>query len=243
MKIAQTSKLVISLLLISLISACSLRKPHKETFNEKQLKQQEERMAAGQAAMPEMNNDPTGDPIQASLWAKSIGSPYIIRNQKAQKVGDLLNIQIVENATASTKAKTDAKREGSVSISGSLSAGQGSSDQMGTLTAQTGNKNDFKGEGQTDRSGRFETTVQAVVENVLPNGTLFVRGHKALTINNEDQEVEISGFVRPDDIRINNTIVSTLMADAQIRYIGEGMVSDKQKAGWGARLIDAVWPF
>lgn len=225
------------------LAACSTHKPHRETFNEKLLKEQQVRVLRGESPLPQENNEVSGDPIQASLWAKSVGSPYIIRNQKAQKVGDLLTIMIDETATASTQAKTDAKKEGSIDISGTLSAGQGSSDQMGTLAAKSGHKNDFKGEGKTDRSGKFQTTVQAVVENVLPNGTLFVRGHKVLTINNEDQEIEVSGFVRPDDIRINNTVVSTVMADAEIRYIGDGIVSDKQKAGWGARLLDAVWPF
>jgi flagellar L-ring protein precursor FlgH len=225
------------------LSACSLYKPHKATFNEIQLKQQEERVKKGQSAIPEETAEMSSDPAQSSLWAKAAGSPYIIRNQKAQKVGDLLTISIDETATASTKAKTDTKKQSSLSMTGSLSAGQGASSQLGSLEAKAGNQNDFKGEGTTDRSGKFQTTVQAVVENVLPNGTLFVRGHKAITINKEDQEVEISGFVRPDDIRINNTVDSKVLADAEIRYIGEGMVSDKQQAGWGARLIDAIWPW
>jgi flagellar L-ring protein precursor FlgH len=224
-------------------SACSMYKPRKETYNELQLKQQEERVKNGQSAVPEMSNEVSSDPAHSSLWAKAAGSPYIIRNQKAQKVGDLLTIVVNEESSATTKAKTDSKKQSTIAVNGTASAGQGASSQIGTLGLTGSHQNDFKGEGTTDRSGKFETTVQAVVENVLPNGTLFVRGHKAITINAEDQEVEISGFVRPDDIRINNTVVSTMIADAQIRYIGEGSVGDKQHAGWGARLLDAVWPW
>lgn len=229
--------------LIAFSIGCSMVKPHKATYNELQLKAQEDRLKAGQSAVPEVSSEPSADPVQSSLWAKSVGSPYLIRNQKAQKVGDLLTIVINEESTASTKAKTDAKKQSSVDVSGTMSAGQAATAQLGTLGLQASNKNDFKGEGTTDRSGTFQTTVQAVVENVLPNGTLFVRGHKIITINKEDQEVEIAGFVRPDDIRINNTVVSNMIADAQIRYIGEGVVSDKQQVGWGARLIDAIWPW
>ncbi len=224
------------------ISSCGLR-PAKPTYNQSQLKIQEDRAKAGLNPMNATSSEPTADPIQSSLWAKSNGSPYLIRNQKAQNVGDLITVIVSESATAKTQAKTDAKRDGSLSLSGTLSGGQAATGQRGIFSAETANKNEFKGEGKTDRSGTFETTVQAVVENVLPNGTLFVRGRKEITINNEQQEVEISGFVRPDDIRINNTVNSVLMADAEIRYIGDGVVSDKQNTGWGTRLLDTIWPF
>ncbi len=227
-----------------LLSACAaMQKPSEPTFNQKMLEAQKERVRAGLEPNNESPNLPTADVVQSSLWAKSIGSPYIIRNQKAQKVGDLLTIVVSESTNATTSAKTDAKRDGKVDLSGSLSFGQGAADQVGTVTGATQNKNEFKGEGKTDRSATFTATVQAVVENVLPNGTLFVRGRKTITINNEDQDVEISGFVRPDDIRINNTVVSSVMADAEIRYFGNGVISDKQRVGWGTRLMDAIWPF
>lgn len=223
------------------VAACmSARKPSAPTYNERMLSK--ETMKAD--LKPNfVEGTPSADPVQSSLWARSVGSPYIIRNQKAQKVGDLLTILIEEETSASTQAKTDAKRDGSVDLSGSLGFGQGTSSTAGQLSAKAGNVNDFKGEGKTNRSGQFTSKVQAVVENVLPNGTLFVRGRKVITINHEDQEIEISGFVRPDDIRINNTVVSTVMADAQIRYVGEGVISDKQHTGWGTRLLDAIWPF
>jgi len=133
--------------------------------------------------------------------------------------------------------------EPTTDLGANFGAGSGSVQQFGAVSGGSNFKNDFKGEGQTDRSGRLTATVQAVVEDVLPNGVLFVRGRKVVTINSEDQHVELTGFVRPDDIRINNTVVSSLMADAQIRYVGKGVIGDKQRGGWGARLIDFVWPF
>jgi flagellar L-ring protein precursor FlgH len=235
--------LFLILLALSFFGCAAMRKPAEPSFNEKMLKEQEAKMKAGENPFPDASNAPTSDTTQSSLWAKSVGSPYIIRNQKAQKVGDLLTIMVFESANATTSAKTDAKRDGSIDIGASLKAGQSDEAQLGKLTGTASHKNDFKGEGKTDRSGELKATVQAAVENVLPNGTLFVRGRKVVTINNEDQQVEISGFVRPDDIRINNTVVSSVLADAKIRYIGDGVISDKQHTGWGTRLLDAVWPF
>lgn len=236
-------KLILLLSLFSFVSACGAMRPHEPTYNERKLKQQEEEMAMGLDPSAEKGNEPTSDPHYSSLWAKSAGNPYLVRNQKAQRVGDLLTIVIDESASASTSAKTDAKKESDLEMNGNLGFGKDQLMSMGKLAGSSDYKSELKGEGTTDRSGRFQATVQAVVENVLDNGTLFVRGRKVITINNEDQEVEISGFVRPDDIRINNTVVSSILADAQIRYLGKGVVADKQRSGWGTRVLDWVWPF
>jgi len=217
--------------------------PKKDSFNEKMLKEQQAKIDAGEDVYGDGKQDLSSDPVQSSLWAKSVGSPYIIRNQKASKVGDLITIVILEKSTASTNAKTETKRDSGADIDFSLKYGTTATKQHGLLSGSGGMKNDFKGEGKTNRTGELSATVQAVVETVLQNGTLFVRGHKVITVNNEDQTVELSGFVRPDDIRINNTVTSELMADARIRYLGDGVIGDKQYVGWGTRLLDWVWPF
>lgn len=237
------ARLALILPLALVVSACAAHKPMAPTFNQKMLDEQRKKIAAGEDVYGEKPDEITSNTRHSSLWAKSVGSPYIIRNQKAAKVGDLLTILISESATASTKASTDATRESEVELDASVETGQGALSQRLGVGLDNEFTNDFKGEGTTDRSGTFEATVQAVVEDVLPNGTLFVRGRKVITINNEDQEVEITGFVRPDDIRINNTVVSNMIADAEISYYGQGIISDKQRGGWGSRLLDFVWPF
>jgi flagellar L-ring protein precursor FlgH len=229
-------------MIISLSACASLTKKSEPTFNQKMLQQQKEKVALGIQDDPQHLGN-TSDVIHSSLWAKSAGNPYLVRNQKAQNVGDLLTIMIDESATASTSAKTDAKKESDLSLGSDLSFGRSALGPRGKLSGNSEYSSELKGKGSTDRSGRFQATVQAVVENVLANGTLFVRGRKVITVNNEDQEVEISGFVRPDDIRINNTVVSSVMADAEIRYLGKGVVGDKQRGGWGTRILDWVWPF
>lgn len=230
--------------LCALLVACgSMKKPHEPTYNEKMLEEQRARRAAGEDLNDPFSMTRSSDPIQSSLWAKSHGNPYLLRNQKAQKVGDLLTIVIMEEASATTSANTDTKRESDLELDGALSLGNAAASQKGVISGTSEYTSEFKGSGTTDRSGSLTATVQAVVEEVLPNGNLFVRGRKVITINNEDQEVEITGFVRPDDIKINNLVNSKAMADAKIRYLGNGVVADKQRVGWGTRLLDFVWPF
>lgn len=222
---------------------CAAARQAEPTLNERQLQERRARIEAGEDVYAKEPSTPSSDLRQSSLWARSSGNPYIIKNQKAQNVGDLLTVIIDEQAQASASATTETTRESNLEASGNIGFGSGAVQQKGALSGASDFTNEFAGEGQTGRSGRLTATVQAVVEEVLPNGTLFVRGRKVVTINDEDQEFELTGFVRPDDIRINNTIGSSLMADAQIRYFGKGVIGDKQRVGWGARVLDFVWPF
>ena len=53
----------------------------------------------------------------------------------------------------------------------------------------------------------------------------------------------ITGICRPDDVTTENLIHSQYIADARIVYAGKGVVDDKMRPGWLARVVDWVWPF
>ncbi|MCK5091571.1 MAG: flagellar basal body L-ring protein FlgH, partial [Gammaproteobacteria bacterium] len=77
----------------------------------------------------------------------------------------------------------------------------------------------------------------------LPNGNLFVRGQKRVHINQGDEFIKISGIVRAADVRQDNTISSTLIADAQITYNGSGAIADSNSMGWITRFFNSpLWP-
>jgi len=85
--------------------------------------------------------------------------------------------------------------------------------------------------------------VPAIVREVLPNGNLFIEGHRVVLVNNEEQHFYISGVIRPIDIEQDNSIKSTQVADAEIEFTGRGDLSDNQKQGWFARHLSWLWPF
>ena len=68
--------------------------------------------------------------------------------------------------------------------------------------------------------------MSAIVRQVLPNGNLFIEGHRQILINQESQHFYISGVIRPWDIRDDNTVDSSRMADAQIEFNGQGVISE-----------------
>ena len=82
------------------------------------------------------------------------------------------------------------------------------------------------------------------VAEVLPNGYLMVQGEKRMTLNQGSEHVRFSGIVRPADIRSDNTVDSTNVANAQIIYGGRGAMADANNQGWFMRMLNSPWwPF
>jgi flagellar L-ring protein precursor FlgH len=76
------------------------------------------------------------------------------------------------------------------------------------------------------------------VREVLPNGDLSVAGEQVLTINNEQQRINIEGRVRTQDITDANVVLSSRLADARITYAGDGELADRQKPAWWRHAFD-----
>jgi flagellar L-ring protein FlgH len=105
----------------------------------------------------------------------------------------------------------------------------------------TGVNSSVTGQGQTAQVGRFQTRMAAVVKQVLPNGTMLVEGTRTVKINRESQLFTLSGIIRQDDIRSDNTILSENLANAEIRSEGIGLIYDRQRRGILTRILDFLF--
>jgi flagellar L-ring protein precursor FlgH len=102
---------------------------------------------------------------------------------------------------------------------------------------------DFAGEGQTSRAGTLSGTIAVRVKKEMPNGDLFVEGTKVVMINNEEYHLYISGVVRPSDIERDNSVQSSLIADAQVEFTGRGDIAEAVERGWLTKVLDFINPF
>jgi flagellar L-ring protein precursor FlgH len=102
---------------------------------------------------------------------------------------------------------------------------------------------DFNGQGKTQRAGTLNATIGVKVKQELPNGDLFVEGTKVVMINYEEQHLYISGVIRPPDIAPDNSVDSSLIADARVEFTGRGDIDDQVERGWLTKILDAVNPF
>jgi flagellar L-ring protein precursor FlgH len=156
-------------------------------------------------------------------------------DNKAFRVGDVLTVQVIENSSAVTSADTGTRRKNDINASYSGTGNNPNTVQAGVAVAGT-----FDGGGSTQRTNRLLATVSVTVQEILPNGEMRVAGEQLLTVNQEQQKVNLVGRVRPQDISDGNVVLSTRLADARITYEGEGDVSDRSKRGAWRRFVDWI---
>ncbi|SIO39292.1 flagellar basal body L-ring protein FlgH [Halodesulfovibrio marinisediminis] len=171
---------------------------------------------------------------------------FLFADNRARRVGDIVMVNIVENASAKNKADTTSDKDSSIDLGVDAFLGKSSLPLLGKLSnpmVKASGKNKFKGEGETNRENKFTATVACRVLRVSPGGLLQIEGVRETQVNNETQYLMLTGLIRARDIADNNSILSSQVANARIKYFGEGVIADKQKPGWITRLMDTVWPF
>jgi len=208
---------------------------------------------AGLAVPPGLPAEPTLQPqftppraAEGSLWVNKSGSMF--EDSTATRIGDTVIVDIVENTSSKLDVNTEGSRKTGMDIGIPTVNTFGDKSIFSSLGGETSLiktdfSNTFAGEADTDRSGQVTASIAARVTEVLPNGNLSVFGRRAMKVNNEVQYITVSGVVRPQDISASNRVQSTYLADSRIEYYGKGALADKQKPGWGVRLIDNLWPF
>jgi len=157
-------------------------------------------------------------------------------DRKARHVGDLITVQVYEDATAVSSADTSTGRNADVGVGLTLPLPH-TSPFHGTHGAHATTDNDFNGTGQTQRSGRVVAQLTVPVVAVADNGDLSIAGTQELEINGERQKIHIEGRIRPLDVTQANTVLSTHVAEARLSIAGDGTVNDQQQPGWWQRLL------
>jgi flagellar L-ring protein precursor FlgH len=180
-----------------------------------------------------------------SLFSANAPDLFLYRDVKARNVGDILTIQVIENASATNSATTATQKKGDVSLSAPALAGLETINtplNFSNVLQAAGGLN-FNGTGSTTRSGQLQAAISARVVQVLPNGDLRIEGTKVVTINGERQTLTIGGMVRSHDVSPTNVILSTAIANMDVKFDGKGVVADSNKPGWFYKLYQIINPF
>lgn len=191
----------------------------------------------------------TEDPAE-SLQGYSL---FLVRppEPRAFQVHDLITIIVEETARATSSQSLDTNRE---------SKSDGSVNAMidplqllelrlrqGALSNEaligTDLSNEFKGEGDYERTDRLSTRVTAEIIDIKPNGTLVLQARKRIDQNGESQEYVLAGLCRQQDITTSNTILSTQVADLTVTISNDGEVRDAARKGWITRVFEGIFNF
>lgn len=175
-----------------------------------------------------------------SVWKGKGPRSSMYSDAIAGAVGDIVTIVVQEQAqiSASKSSSTDKSSTVADQIEKLIHASQG---ELPGLAWQSAS--DFSGGGEISNSQSAQSRMSVLVVDVLPNGNLVIEGMRKVTMANEVNYAVLRGFIRPNDINGDNTILSTQIADAHIEYVAEGTLTEAQRMGWFNRLYSFLNPF
>jgi len=181
-----------------------------------------------------------------SIYQPDQGSQSIIGAKTAFRRGDIVTVVIQESQSLSNEEASDLSR--GTNLNYRLNVFDIKTNTFSTLPKIAADSADsFTGSANYQKKGAFEARLASVVVDVLPNGNMVVNGRREIRIDKETKLIEFSGIVRRYDISNQNTIQSELVANAEIRYRGQGPLTDSTEryglGGYVHRWIGWLWPF
>jgi flagellar L-ring protein FlgH len=184
-----------------------------------------------------------------SMWARrDPKTAYLFHDYRARQVGDLLTIVVSETTEIDNQETRELNKQtqtnASFNSAGGASAGKTMARNFSnnlSAAVQSGRK--FDGTANTTIDRKFTDRMTVVVTDVLPNGNLVIEGGRQFQQHHEVRILHLTGVIRPADIGGDNSIQSGFIADLRLRYDGKGPESNAMNQGWGARIMNVLWPF
>lgn len=223
-----------NLLLLLALAGCGIQNPLKD------------QVAAIPATLPPPPAAPAGSLatgsifLNASLAGTGTSRMMLAEDRRAANVGDTLTILLVERLQAEKQTQQNATRTSERSLD-LPDARPFSWIPEGLFGG--GSDSSFAGTGSTRQANRLSGEITVTVTRVLPNGALLIAGDRRITLTRGEEQVQLTGIVRPEDIGPDNRVPSTRVADARLRYSGTGEVAAQARQGWLTRFFDRVTPF
>ena len=132
------------------------------------------------------------------------------KDERAHRIGDILTIMVtiddsakIANTTASSRSASNSAGMGGIFGAAVDNLSAGAIDPSTAIELDSGMTN--RGNGSVNRSESLETSVTAVVTQVLPNGNLVIEGRQEVRVNFEvrDLVVQYGPFLACDGISIS----------------------------------------
>lgn len=175
-----------------------------------------------------------GTTVEArSLWADNQWGMFA--DKKARDVGDILTIIINESTTQTASKSRSNGKEASVDLRG------GTGIFHFLEMARAGYSDSFKADGSARDTNRYSGQITVTVVEVLPNDNMIVEGTQSIWQNKDEHKITIRGIVRRADVTALNTVPSTKVADATLKFDGKGPLNAKQRQGILTQIFNILF--
>jgi flagellar L-ring protein FlgH len=182
-----------------------------------------------------------------SLWES--GSRAFFKDQRANKVGDIITIEVKRKNTGTITSSADNNRETKLNAGITNLYGMEGKNRLWPRTAtgvslfNTLSKPEMKGNGNLTNTDDLDLKVAGTIIQVLPNGNMVVEGRQEIRQASEVREVHVKGIIRREDITSGNIISLDKIAEARVSYGGRGDITDMQSTPWGVQALTRVMPW
>ncbi len=199
---------------------------------------------------------PTPHYNKGSLYSRK--GPSLFADKKDLQVGDIIQVVIDESLTSNTSNKRELTNTSAESMGGGLvTPATGNNvplnstvqsvankiNSIGGVQFNSSNNSSFKGKIKANADESFSTTLSVIIEETYKNGNYYIKGSKEMLIDEQKQEIIISGVIRPYDISPDNSIKSSQIANLKVLYKKDGEEQDVMHVPWGTKLLKMLWPF
>lgn len=172
--------------------------------------------------------------LAESLWVDN-SAINLFADHRARNVGDILTVVISET----TKTSTTKSNSNSKSGSQSLSAGTGIFSFLAAAAAS--GSDSFKASGSGSANNSVTGNVSVTVKEVQPNGNLVIEGTQSIWQNKDEHKITLNGIVRREDVSASNTVQSTLVANATLKFDGKGPLNAKERQGILTQVLNILF--
>ncbi|MEZ0374883.1 MAG: flagellar basal body L-ring protein FlgH [Candidatus Sericytochromatia bacterium] len=173
-----------------------------------------------------------------SIWNDTSTATLFTERRPTFVIGGLITVMVSEEIAALQRATLIAQKQ--VRNDHRWQFPQGFKTGAPQLQGQFRAENQLQSNnlGTTTRNGEVTFTITARIEDILPNGNLIITAHKNMRVNDEDNEMILTGIVRQNDVMADNTVASAKIADMRIDVMGTGPVSAKATGGIMTRIFN-----
>ncbi len=200
--------------------------------------------AAAQAKAPKNAKGAAVAPPVDSVAPQYTGRQSWTSDRYRLGVGDIVTVMVNDQTLASATTNNSASDKRTKDMDFSVKPPDAPTKASMAIAAKAGfnNNGDSKQSGAATRNNTFQSTLSARVIAVSPTGMLQIRGRKMVNVDKNQQEVTLTGWIRPQDIDIgSNTVESTRVADADIVVSQKGSLG-KPRSGILSKVVGAIWP-
>jgi len=201
---------------------------------------------------PEQSQLAPGVTAQPTIDASQVSLLWVPEPEKRiYRQHDIITIIVDENSsqTSSQSLETEKESESQMNLNAMLNylallelrIEEGDRTNINMLDFSA--SREFTGEGDYERSDRFNARITATILEVKPNGNLVLEAQKRIEKDEEIQHFVLSGVVREDDITRQNSVLSSQMANLNIVVNNEGAVRDAAKKGIITEILDTLFAF